>query len=69
MQTVLKNTIKSMTNKVVFQELLLNLENFRNKEKEQRRETKVEKLREKIQKRKSELIECTNKKFKTQNHR
>lgn len=67
MQTVLKNTIKSMTNKVVFQELLLNLENFRNKEKEQR--TKVEKLREKIQKRKSELIECTNKKFKTQNHR
>jgi len=42
MQTVLKNTIKSMTNKVVFQELLLSLENFRNKEKEQR--TKVEKL-------------------------
>jgi len=48
MQTVLKNTANSMTNKVVFQELILSLEKLRNKEKEQK--IKVEKLREKTKK-------------------
>lgn len=43
-----KETIKevTMSSRVVFQELILSLENLRNKEKEQR--TKVEKLREKV---------------------
>lgn len=51
MQTILKNSTNSLTNKVVFQELISSLENLRTKEKEQR--IKVEKLRDKVQKRKS----------------
>lgn len=48
MQTVLKSLAKSMSSRVVFQELILSIENLRNKEKEQR--TKVEKLRGKSMK-------------------
>lgn len=60
MQTLLKNSAKSVTNKTVLQELIGSLENLRNKEKER---VKVEKL--KVQKRKSQLIENTvNKKLK-----
>jgi len=50
MQTILKNTAKTMTNKDVSQELILSLEKLRNKEKEQK--TKVEKLRRKNTKKK-----------------
>ena len=58
MQTLLKNSAKSVTNKIVLQELIGSLENLRNKEKEQR--VRVEKLRGKVQKRKSQLIKREN---------
>ena len=54
MQSVLIDTTKNTKSVLVIQQLAKNLENLRNEESVQR--VKVEKLREKILKRKSEVI-------------